>query len=85
MEPCFRLLTISLLLIGTLSGTTNAFPNSTHCEDFSSKCALVEEAKAFGLEDMMCNAEENGEKLGHFCPVACNMCMGKHRYFATFP
>ena len=58
----------------------NGFPDSTHsthCEDFSSKCALVVEAAAYGLAEMMCNTEENGEKLAHFCPVTCDICMGK--------
>ena len=58
----------------------NGFPDSTHsthCVDFSSKCALVVEAAANGLAEMMCNTEENGEKLAHFCPVTCDICMGK--------
>ena len=56
---------------------TNGFPDSTQCEDFASKCALIVEAAAIGLDEMMCNTEENGEKLAHFCPVTCDICMGK--------
>ena len=58
---------------------TNASPNSTHCEDFSDKCALVQEARALGLglDVIMCNTEENGGLLSDFCPVTCNTCMGK--------
>ena len=79
MEICSRLLYITLILLGKLIDVTTAFPTSESCEDFSSKCALVQEAAAYGLADMMCNTEENGEKLAHFCPVTCDICMGKYR------
>ena len=77
MERCSKLLFVFLLLAGTLSSTTNAYPTSASCDDFSDKCALVVEAAAYGLAEMMCNTEENGEKLAHFCPVTCDICMGK--------
>ena len=80
MERCSKVLFTSLLLVGALSSTSYAYPNSTSCEDFSDKCALVVEAAAYGLADMMCNTEEDGEKLAHFCPVTCDICMGKSRY-----
>ena len=78
MELCSKLVHI-VLLVGTLSCMTIAFPNSTHCEDFSDKCALVQEARALGLglDVIMCNTEENGGLLSDFCPVTCNTCMGK--------
>ena len=78
MERCSKLGFI-VLLVATFDSKTNAFPNSTHCEDFSDKCALVQEAKAMGigLDVIMCNTEENGELLSDFCPVTCDTCMGK--------
>ena len=78
MERCSKLGFI-VLLVATLDSKTNAFPNSTHCEDFSDKCALVQEAKAMGigLDVIMCNTEAEGEMLAHFCPVTCDICMGK--------
>ena len=81
MERCSKLVYI-VLLVGTFISMTDAFPNSTHCEDFSDKCALVQEAKAMGigLDVIMCNTEapdNPGEKLAHFCPVTCDICMGK--------
>ena len=79
MERSSRLLVISVLLAAICSDGTTAFPTSASCDDFSDKCALVAEAKALGigLDVIMCNTEENGEMLAHFCPVTCDICMGK--------
>ena len=78
MERSSKLGFIVLLVATSNSMMTIAFPTSAECEDFSDKCALVQEAKALGigLDVVMCNTEENGEMLAHFCPVTCDICMG---------